>query len=182
MNRAKLGGYVFVAAAILGCVAASAGGYAYKYGHTGHNMGGMHGWVYSKAPARSGHAPRRLYGYPGYVRPMPHFWHGQLPQAIRQQASATTETRAVAAESSDNPVVSISGMKYGPSSIEVKTGDTVTWNSSDRVPHTITSRTGDFASSSIGAGETFQHQFDEAGEYEYYCSIHPNMTGKVVVE
>lgn len=81
--------------------------------------------------------------------------------------------------------VSISGFAFVPETIEVSPGDTIGWTNEDGVTHTVTagtpgSATGTF-DESLDAGATADVVFDEAGTYEYFCAIHPTMTGTVVV-
>jgi plastocyanin len=74
-----------------------------------------------------------------------------------------------------------------PAEVTVKVGDTVTWSNDDSAAHTVTSGTptdgpdGTFDSSLFMAGTTFSYTFDTAGEYNYFCMVHPWMTGKVQV-
>ena len=74
-----------------------------------------------------------------------------------------------------------------PAEVSVSVGDTVTWSNDDSAAHTVTSGIpsegpdGIFDSSLFMAGTTFEHTFDEAGEYDYFCMVHPWMTGKVQV-
>ena len=83
---------------------------------------------------------------------------------------------------------------FDPSPANVKAGDTVTWTNNDSTPHTVTSGTGssdpnmgkDFDSSPglktlLSPKQTFDHKFDTAGEFAYFCQVHPTMVGKVVV-
>ena len=75
-----------------------------------------------------------------------------------------------------------------PSTVIIDLGGTVTWENPDNVPHTMTSGTsadgpsGHFDSSLIMAGGSFSNTFDESGTYDYFCMIHPWMTGTVIVE
>ena len=77
---------------------------------------------------------------------------------------------------------------FQPHTATVGVGGTVTWTNGDTAAHTVTSGTatdgpdGTFDSSIIMAGKTFSNTFDEAGTYDYFCVVHPWMTGKVVVE
>jgi len=75
-----------------------------------------------------------------------------------------------------------------PSTIEVGPGTTVTWENNDNVPHTVTSGMlsdsetgGTFDSGISAAGTTFEHTFEEVGEYPYFCLVHPWMKGTVLV-
>lgn len=72
-------------------------------------------------------------------------------------------------------------IEFNPETITVSTGTTVTWTNNDDVAHTVT-REGMFDSGNIAAGGTFSFTFDEAGTYDYVCTIHPAMTGTVIVE
>jgi nitrite reductase (NO-forming) len=76
-----------------------------------------------------------------------------------------------------------SGLTFAPEQIVIKAGDTVTWKNDDSTTHTVKSKQeGLFFSAAIGQKRTFEHTFAEAGEYEYYCSLHPWMTGGVTVK
>src|ERR671914_908274 len=75
---------------------------------------------------------------------------------------------------------------YQPNPVQVGVGDTVTWTNDDAQPHTATSGQnatpdGTFDSSIMAPGATFEHTFTEAGEYPYFCLLHPNMVGTVSV-
>jgi plastocyanin len=75
---------------------------------------------------------------------------------------------------------------YQPNPIQVSVGTTVTWTNNDAQPHTATSGEnvtpdGRFDSSIMAPGATFEHTFTEAGEYPYFCLLHPNMVGTVSV-
>ena len=74
-----------------------------------------------------------------------------------------------------------------PSTITIKIGDTVSWANDDTAAHTVTSGhpasgpDGNFDSSLLMAGSSFEHTFDTAGSFDYFCMVHPWMTGKVQV-
>jgi plastocyanin len=76
---------------------------------------------------------------------------------------------------------------YIPYSLEIRVGDTVSWSNDDSAAHTVTSGNisdgadGVFDSSLFMAGSTFKFTFDEAGTYDYFCMVHPWMTGKIIV-
>lgn len=74
----------------------------------------------------------------------------------------------------------IAGFSFsGP--ITVTAGTTVTITNDDTADHTWTSTTGAFDSGTLGPGETFEFTFDTPGDYEFFCAIHPGMTGMVTV-
>lgn len=70
---------------------------------------------------------------------------------------------------------------FSPNPIEVKAGETVTWVNDDSRGHTVTSEDGTLDSGMMGKGQSFSFTFDKAGDYQYYCSPHPNMVGTVAV-
>jgi plastocyanin len=78
--------------------------------------------------------------------------------------------------------VSIEDFSFEPQTIEVVAGTEVTWANGDDFAHTVTARDDSFASGDIDSGAGFSQAFEDAGEYEYFCSIHNSMTGTVVVE
>ena len=78
--------------------------------------------------------------------------------------------------------VKIDNFAFGPQSLTVKVGTTVTWTNRDDIPHTVVSSDGVFKSKARDTDETFSYKFDKAGTYSYFCSLHPKMTGQVVVQ
>jgi plastocyanin len=75
---------------------------------------------------------------------------------------------------------------YQPNPVQVSTGATVTWTNDDAQPHTATSGEnatpdGTFDSGIMAPAATFEHTFAAAGEYPYFCLLHPNMVGTVSV-
>lgn len=83
--------------------------------------------------------------------------------------------------------VAMQNFAFVPQTNVVQVGDTVTWTNEDNVPHTVTAGTRDapsdmFDSGQIAPGETFTFTFEEAGAYDYFCSIHSGMAGTVIVE
>lgn len=100
--------------------------------------------------------------------------------------SATVNTVSIVVGSS----VPSNGKFYEPENVETTVGSMVTWRNDDSAPHTVTSGVvqnntpkadGKFDSGIMNAKDTFSFVFDTAGEYPYYCIIHPWMTGKVTV-
>jgi plastocyanin len=83
---------------------------------------------------------------------------------------------------SANAAVKIDNFVFGPQTITVPVGATVTWTNSDDIPHTAVSTDGVFKSKVLDTDEKFSYKFEKAGTYPYYCTIHPKMTGKVVVQ
>ena len=80
------------------------------------------------------------------------------------------------------------GKFFVPDTLTVSKGTTVSWTNGDSTLHTVTSGSPEsgasgteFDSSYLAAGKTFQHQFSTSGTFDYYCTLHPYMKGKVVV-
>jgi len=92
--------------------------------------------------------------------------------------SVTANDRPSAA----NAAVNIDNFVFGPQTITVPVGATVTWTNKDDIPHTSVSTDGVFKSKVLDTDEKFSYTFSKAGTYPYYCTIHPKMTGKVVVQ
>ena len=84
--------------------------------------------------------------------------------------------------SAANATVKIDNFVFGPQTITVPVGTTVTWTNSDDSPHTAVSTDGVFKSKVMDTDEKFSYTFSKAGTYSYFCSVHPKMTGQVVVK
>lgn len=78
--------------------------------------------------------------------------------------------------------VKIDNFSFGPTEITLPVGTTVTWTNRDDIPHTVVSTDKVFKSKVLDTDEKFSFTFSKAGTYPYFCSIHPKMTGKVVVQ
>jgi plastocyanin len=77
--------------------------------------------------------------------------------------------------------VTIDNFTFTPAQLKVKVGDTVTWSNHDDIPHTIVSA-GKFRSKALDTDDSFSFTFTAAGDYKYFCSLHPHMTGTIKVE
>jgi len=104
---------------------------------------------------------------------------------VSQDAFAETQV-TIPNEASDPSCVE-SGTCFLPGEVTIGVGESVTWHNDSGVIHTVTSGSfedgpnGAFDSSIVMSGDTFTHTFTETGQYEYFCSIHPWMTGTVIV-
>lgn len=76
--------------------------------------------------------------------------------------------------------VTIQNFAFNPATLTVKQGTKVTWTNQDSAPHKI--KSGTFNSGDLNQGDKFEFTFSETGSFDYSCSIHPSMTGKIVVE
>ncbi|MGE5156870.1 MAG: cupredoxin family copper-binding protein [Gemmatimonas sp.] len=77
--------------------------------------------------------------------------------------------------------VTIDNFTFTPPELTVKLGDTVTWTNHDDIPHTVVSA-GKFRSKALDTDDSFSFTFTAAGDYKYFCSLHPHMTGMIKVE
>jgi amicyanin len=79
--------------------------------------------------------------------------------------------------------VKIDNFSFSPSPLNVPVGSTVTWTNQDDVPHNVRSSEGNTLKSPVlDTDQKFSFTFNKAGTYQYFCAIHPKMTGKVVVQ
>jgi len=78
--------------------------------------------------------------------------------------------------------VKIDNFAFLPQRLAVKAGTTVTWINADDSPHTVASNTKLFKSKALDTDDRFSFTFTTPGVYEYFCSVHPHMTGTIVVE
>ncbi len=77
--------------------------------------------------------------------------------------------------------VAIDNFTFAPAELTVKVGTTVTWKNHDDIPHTVVSA-GKFRSKAMDTDDSFSFTFTQAGDYTYFCSLHPHMTGTIKVE
>ena len=78
--------------------------------------------------------------------------------------------------------VKIDNFSFIPGTLTVKAGTMVTWINKDDVPHTVVSTTKKFSSHVLDTDDKYAHTFTDPGTYEYYCSVHPHMKAKVIVQ
>jgi plastocyanin len=78
--------------------------------------------------------------------------------------------------------VTIDNFTFGPPALTVPAGTTITWTNRDDIPHTVVSTDGVFKSRVLDTDEKFSYTFAKPGTFPYFCSIHPKMTGKVLVQ
>lgn len=96
-------------------------------------------------------------------------------------AGAEDDTTTTAATSGDTATITIADFAF----VDVPTvavGDIVVVENTDSASHTWTSRDGAFDSGTLGSGDVFEFTFTEPGEYDFFCQIHPSMTGTITVE
>ncbi len=98
-------------------------------------------------------------------------------------ASGALRPRSVAAAQQQSPanVVTIDNFMFTPMELTIPAGATVTWINKDDVPHTVVSVDHKFKSQALDTDEKFSFTFSDPGTYGYFCSLHPRMTGKIIV-
>ena len=101
-------------------------------------------------------------------------------------AVAFSTTRpALAASPEANPPgveIKIDNFTFTPPSLTVKVGTQITWTNGDDIPHNVVSSDNVFKSKTLDTDEKFSFTPTKPGTYSYFCSIHPKMTAKVVVQ
>ena len=103
-----------------------------------------------------------------------------LLTSIRRAERGAKES--VLSENAKTEVV-IDNFSFSPGAISVPVGATVTWTNHDKVPHVVASADNQFKKSPVlRAGQRFSNTFTTPGTYSYFCSIHPRMTGKIIVK
>jgi plastocyanin len=110
-----------------------------------------------------------------------------LPEAIAGGGGRKSGITQECVEAQCN--VTMEGSAFTPETLKIMPGATVVWTSAEMMPHTVTSGNSrdnigllfDSGSSPMTEGETFQHKFDVRGTFNYFCRIHPMMTGQIAV-
>jgi plastocyanin len=102
---------------------------------------------------------------------------------IVESAGSGRHSRVLAQERKASATeVKIDNFSFGPAVVTIPVGATVTWTNHDDIPHTVVSNDGVFKSKVLDTDEKFSYTFAKAGTYPYFCSIHPKMVAKVVVQ
>ena len=101
-----------------------------------------------------------------------------LAVGVFATATALPATSAHVAETE----VKFDNFAFAPQRVVVKAGTTVIWINDDDIPHTVASSAKLFKSNALDTKDKFSFTFTTAGAYEYFCSLHPHMTGTIVVE
>ena len=106
----------------------------------------------------------------------------RIAAALAVTVFAAAATLPAASARAPETEVKIDNFAFAPQRIVVQAGTTVTWTNADDAPHTIVSTTKLFKSSALDTEDKFSFTFATPGTYDYFCSLHPHMTGTVVVE
>lgn len=108
----------------------------------------------------------------------------ELPSADNSSNTSNSNTANTTFKPSNPKTynVEITNFAFSPSELKIKKGDSVIWVNRDYTEHTITSDSGELDSGYLKEGKIYDHVFNTPGTFEYYCSLHPSMTGKIIVE
>ena len=102
-----------------------------------------------------------------------------LVASALMMSTVSAMTRAAPAPAA---AVTIENFTFKAPIVTVKRGTTVTWTNGDDIPHTVVAKDGSFKSKVLDTGERFTFTFAKVGQFGYFCSLHPHMTGTVVVK
>ena len=103
-----------------------------------------------------------------------------LAASALMMSTASVMTRAAPAPAGAS--VQIGNFTFQAPVTNVKVGTTVTWTNGDDIPHTVVSKDGFFKSKVLDTGDRFSFTFAKPGQFGYFCSLHPHMTGTIVVK
>ena len=93
-----------------------------------------------------------------------------------------SRTFGAAVEDKPTAQVKIDNFVFSPNPLTVPVGSTIRWTNQDDIPHNVVSDDKSFKSKALDTDDTFTYSFTKPGTYTYFCSIHPKMTGKVIVQ
>jgi plastocyanin len=106
-------------------------------------------------------------------------------QSAADSAAATTLALASPAASpavlDTAPQVVIANFTFTPSPLTITVGARIAWVNHDDIPHTVTDTQHRYSSAGLDTNDSFAHTFDAPGTYSYYCTLHPKMTGSIIV-
>ena len=100
----------------------------------------------------------------------------------RMMGGGTNSSNAPLSVGSKAESVAIRDFAFAPGNLQVPVGATVTWTNYDDAPHTATAKDGSWDTGILNKGDSETITFDKAGDYEYYCKVHPNMIARLTVQ
>lgn len=109
------------------------------------------------------------------------------PRYSSSTGSNSTTTSTTTQQSPQTFNVALQNFTFNPNTVTINRGDSVKWTNNDVTNHTVTpsgsnAAASDFGSGALKQGDSYAYKFNQAGTYAYHCSIHPSMTGKVIVK
>jgi plastocyanin len=115
-------------------------------------------------------------GAPAAASPNSNMSNIKMPEKRTSEASKENTPNSALNE------VIIQNFSFAPATLTVKAGTKVTWVNRDDEPHTAADTDKRFKSSTLDTGDKFSFTFNEPGTYNYYCTLHPKMTGQIIVK
>lgn len=106
---------------------------------------------------------------------------GDRRRALILVAALLAPCLAAKAASAANVEVTIDNFSFQPDKLAVKAGTTIVFRNRDDIPHVVAEAGGAFHSEALDTDDTFSYTFDRPGQFSYFCSLHPKMTGKIIV-
>jgi len=104
-----------------------------------------------------------------------------LAVSLTIASAGGTDTRALTSDPASY-LVNIKDFTFSPPTLVISVGSKVTWKNQDDEPHRIADTNRAFTSPPLDTGEAFAYEFKTAGNYKYFCTLHPHMTGEIIVE
>ena len=101
---------------------------------------------------------------------------------VAMMMASRAKTFGATVEDKPATQVKIDNFAFSPNPVTVPAGTTIRWTNKDDIPHNVVSDDKSFKSKTLNTDETFTYTFTKSGTYTYVCSIHPKMTGKIVVQ
>ncbi len=111
----------------------------------------------------------------------PHLIAAALLCFICYAVRSSADSAADAVVANKIVTVEIRQFKFVPAVVKIAPGQVITWVNSDDEPHTVVANDKSFHSAPLDSGQSFNRMFSGNGEFDYYCSFHPHMTGKIMV-
>jgi plastocyanin len=96
--------------------------------------------------------------------------------------AGNSSSAAAAEKPAAETAIKIDNFTFSPNTLTLPVGSTVRWTNHDDIPHNVVSEDKSFKSKVMDTDEQFSYTFTKPGTYTYFCSIHPKMTGKIVVQ
>jgi plastocyanin len=109
-------------------------------------------------------------------------WLVSVPGTMAAQAPPSPTQAEAATAAATAPQVTVEQATFGPATLTIHAGATVTWVNHDSDLHTVTSTQGLFASPGLDSGDNFSYRFTAPGTYPYFCALHPHMKGTIIVQ
>lgn len=100
----------------------------------------------------------------------------------RMMGGGTNSSNAPLSVGGKTERASIRDYAFAPGNLQIPVGATVTWTNYDDVPHTATAKDGNWDTGILNKGDTKTLSFDKAGDYTYYCTVHPSMVARLQVQ